>query len=54
METKHFTKRSREETYEIELRNHKDEKISITVMESLQRNREWKVVTPPGVPDGDR
>lgn len=45
METKQITKRSREETYEIELRNHKDEKIGITVVEELSRNREWKIVS---------
>lgn len=44
-ETKHLTKRSREETYEIDLRNHKDEKVDVTVVERLSGNREWKVVS---------
>ena len=47
IETRQVSKRSRQETVEIQLRNHKEETVKITVLEHLRGN--WKLVgdTPP-------
>ena len=42
LETRQVSKRSRQETVEIQLRNHKKEKVTITVIEHLRGN--WKLV----------
>ncbi|HYH01652.1 MAG TPA: DUF4139 domain-containing protein, partial [Bacillota bacterium] len=43
-EVREATARTREESYRISLRNHKNEPVNVTVLENLSRWVEWKII----------
>jgi hypothetical protein len=43
-EVKETTERTREESYRIKIRNHKNENVTVTVIENLSGWHEWKIV----------